>query len=164
MEKLMKEINDFINWAKENGWKITLNKNNEKKLPQNITERYIIPDEYKKFLRNVELCTNANENVWFLCTEDYFPKSEGTFRWNEFELISLEAANDDTELINEIKNYWDKHFPIIMSVEGDYEYYAINVGDEKIVYGYEPEFEESEIVANNFEELLEKITKEEIKL
>jgi hypothetical protein len=159
----MKKINDFVNWAKENGWKITLN-NNEEKLPQDITGRYAIPDEYNIFLENIALCTNADENVWFLCIEDYLPKSKNTFRWNEFELISLEAADDDIELINKIKDYWNKHFTIIMSVEGDYEYYAINVENKKIVYGYEPEFEESKTVANNFEELLEKIINKEIKL
>jgi hypothetical protein len=159
----MEKINDFINWIKNNGWKITLENNDIKNLPRNVFERYNIPVEYKQFLGNVKNCVNADENVWFLCIEDYLPKSEDSFRWNEFELISLEAA-DDIELTNKIKNYWNKHFPIIMSVEGDYEYYAINVENKKIVYGYEPEFEESKTVANNFYELLEKIINKEIQL
>jgi hypothetical protein len=140
-------------------------KNNDiKNLPQNVFERYNIPIEYKQFLENIESCINADENVWFLCIEDYLPKSEDDFRWNEFELISLESADDDAELINRIKNYWNKHFPIIMSVRGDYEYYAINVENKKIVYGCEPEFEESKIVAHDFYELLEKIINKEIEL
>jgi hypothetical protein len=49
-------------------------------------------------------------------------------------------------------------------VKGEYEYYAINVENKKIVYGYEPEFEESEIVANNFGEFLDKIINNKIKL
>jgi hypothetical protein len=160
----MEKINDFISWAKNNEWKITLKNTDIKKLPQHSSERYTIPLEYKQFLENIENCVNAGENVWFLCIEDYLPKPEDGFRWNEFELISLEAADNDTELINKIKNYWDKHFPIIMSVEGDYEYYAINVENKKIVHGYEPEFEESKIAANNFYELLEKIRNKEIEL
>jgi hypothetical protein len=160
----MEKINDFINWATKNGWKITLKNNDVGNLPQDIIERYNIPIEYKYFLETIEDCVNADDNVWFLCIKDYLPKPENTFRWNEFELMSLEAAEEEDELINEIKNYWNKHFPIIMSVEGDYEYYAINVENKKIVYGYEPEFEEGKIVANNFDELLAKIINKEIEL
>jgi hypothetical protein len=54
MGETMKKINGFLNWAKENGWKIILN-NNKEKLPQNITERYNIPDDYKYFLENIRL-------------------------------------------------------------------------------------------------------------
>jgi hypothetical protein len=160
----MDKIRNFVKWAENNGWKITTKNNILENFPKDIVERYNIPDEYKKFLENIEVCTNVDENVWFLCIGDYLPKSEDSFRWNEFELISLEAADGDIEMINEIKNYWNKHFPIIMGVKGGYEYYAINVENKKIVYGYEPEFEEGKIVSNNFEELLEKIIKKEIEL
>jgi hypothetical protein len=160
----MEKINNFINWAKNNRWNTIIEKNNIKNLPENILARYNIPDEYKTFLENIKMCINSEENIWFLCIDDYLEKSESTFRWNEFEIISLEAADDDAELINKIKNYWNKHLPIIFNVKGEYEYYAVNVENKKIVYGYEPEFEESEIVANNFRELLDKIINNEIKL
>jgi hypothetical protein len=164
LEEIMEKINNFINWAKNNRWSVIIENNSIKNLSGNILARYNIPDEYKTFLENIKTCTNSEENIWFLCIDDYLEKSEGAFRWNEFEIISLEAANDDAELINEIKNYWNKHLPIIFNVKGEYEYYAINVENKKIVYGYEPEFEESEIVANNFGELLDKIINNEIKL
>ena len=135
-----------------------------KNMPKNILERYFVPDEYKIFLENIKLCINAEENVWFLCINDYLEDDEDSFKWNEFETISLDAADDENELANGIKNYWNKHFPIIMSVKNNYEYYAINIENKKIVYGYEPEFEESKIIANNFKELLDKIMKGEIKL
>ncbi|MCL1992746.1 MAG: SMI1/KNR4 family protein [Spirochaetes bacterium] len=160
----MEKITSFVNWAKDNGWNITLKDSQTENLPQEILGRYNIPGEYKTFVQNIEVCTNAAENVWFLCIEEYLPKSEDSFRWNEFELISLGAADDDSELINDVKNYWDKHLPIIMSVKNGYEYYAINIESKEIVYGYEPEFEENETVGNNFEEFLEKIIRQEIKL
>ena len=160
----MKKIDDFREWAKENNWKITL-KNNGVNIPKGILERYSIPKEYRTFLEKIETCVNESENVWFLCIDDYFPKSKDAFRWNEFEIMSLEAAKDDPNLINGIRNFWNKHFPIIMSVKGEYEYFAINVDNNKIVYGYEPEFEESnKIIANNFEDFLDKIVNEEIEL
>jgi hypothetical protein len=160
----MGEINNFVNWTKNKGWNVMIENNSIKNLPENILTRYNIPDEYKTFLENIKICTNSEENIWFLCIDDYLEKSEGTFRWNEFEIISLEAADNDVELINEINNYWNKHLPIVFNVRGEYEYYAINIENKKIVYGYEPEFEESKIVANNFKELLEKIIGEEIVL
>ncbi|MDR1317740.1 MAG: hypothetical protein LBK13_12815, partial [Spirochaetales bacterium] len=76
----MEKLNDFINWIKNNGWKITLKNNDIKNLPQNVFERYDIPIEYKQFLENIGTCVNANENVWFLCIDDYLPKPEDAFR------------------------------------------------------------------------------------
>jgi hypothetical protein len=160
----MEKINKFINWGKNNCWNITIENNTIRNLPENILARYNIPDEYKTFLENIKICTNSEENTWFLCIGDYLEKSEDAFRWNEFELISLESADGDGELINVIKNYWDKHFPIIFNIKNGYSYYAINTENKKIVYGYEPEFEENKIVANNFDELLEKIINKEMEL
>ncbi|MHC6201991.1 hypothetical protein ACYULU_02205 [Breznakiellaceae bacterium SP9] len=160
----MEKIKEFINWAKNNGWNVILENNDIENMPKNILERYFVPVEYKIFLENIKLCINAEENVWFLCINDYLEDDEDSFKWNEFETISLDAADDENELANGIKNYWNKHFPIIMGVKNNYEYYAINIENKKIVYGYEPEFEESKIIANNFEELLDKIMKGEIEL
>jgi mRNA degradation ribonuclease J1/J2 len=157
----MDKINNFINWAKNNHWNVVVENNSMKNLPENVLARYNIPDEYKTFLENIKTCTNSEENVWFLCIDDYSEKPEGSFRWNEFEIISLEAADGDAELINAIENYWNKHLPILFNVKGEYEYYAINTENKNIVYGYEPEFEESETVADNFGELLDKIMNNE---
>jgi hypothetical protein len=160
----MDKIGEFINWTKNNGWKISLKEDKKEKLPHNITQRYCIPVEYKEFLSIIEECINADEDTWFLCANDYLRDDGDSFRYNEFETISLEAAEEDKELLNEIKTYWDNHLPIILGVKGDYEYYAINVENKKIVYGCRPEFEESKTVANNFEEFLGKIINKEIKL
>ena len=163
----MEKINTFVYWAINNGWNVITENNGIEKLPKTITDRYNIPKEYKTFLENIKICTNAEENIWFFCIADYLRDEENAFKWNEFELISLEAANadNDQKWIEEIKEFWDKHFPIIFNVKGEYEYYAINTKTKEIVNGYEPMFEESgEVVANNFEELLEKIMNKEIEL
>ncbi|MDR1930737.1 MAG: hypothetical protein LBQ44_08940, partial [Treponema sp.] len=121
----MEKINNFIDWAKNNGWNILLENNRINNLPENLMQRYNIPNEYKAFLGKIKICINAEENIWFLCIGDYLEESEDAFRWNEFELISIEAADDDNELINGIKDYWNKHFPIILNVKDEYKYYAI---------------------------------------
>jgi hypothetical protein len=164
MEGVMGKMNHFIHWAKNNGWNIVSENNSIKNLPEVVMDRYNIPNEYKTFLENIKICTNAEENIWFFCIKDYLADEENTFKWNEFELMSLDAADDDKELIDEIKGYWDKHLPIMFNVKGEYEYYAINIKTKEIVYGYEPMFEESGVVANNFDELLEKIMNREIEL
>ena len=162
----MEKINTFVNWAINNGWNVITENNVIEKLPKRITDRYNIPNEYKTFLENIKIFTNAEGNIWFFCITDYLRDEEKAFRWNEFELIGLEAANadNDQKWFEEIKEFWDRHFPIIFNVKGEYEYYAIEINSKNIVYGFEPEFEEVDIVANDFEEFLEKIMSKEIEL
>jgi hypothetical protein len=157
-------INEFTEWAKRNQWNITPGNGDIGKLPKKIIERYNIPEGYRRFLENVKTCTNAEESIWFLCTDDYLEEEENAFRWNEFEMLSLDADGGDKELIKGIKDYWKKHLPIIYNIKEEYKYYAIETETGKVVYGKEPEYEESEVIANNFEELLGKIIKKEIEL
>lgn len=71
--------------------------------------------------------------------------------------MSLEAAEGDENLENEVKQFWNSHLPIMMSVGGCYEYYAIALNDGSIVHGSEPEFEESLVLADSFVDFLLKI-------
>ncbi|MDE6779920.1 MAG: hypothetical protein K2J40_00465 [Ruminococcus sp.] len=96
-------------------------------------------------------------STWFLCRKDY-ENSDNTdgFMWNEFEKMSLAGAESDTEK-QQIKNWWERHLPIAMSVKGEYTFLAIDLDNNNIVQGYEPEFEDTTKVAENFEELLKMI-------
>ena len=51
-----------------------------------------------------------------------------------------------------------------MSVKGEYSYYAIDFGNPRgaIIMREEPEFEEACVVAEDFEDFLEKLFKHEI--
>lgn len=71
--------------------------------------------------------------------------------------MSLEAAEGDKNLENKVRLFWNAHLPIMMSVGGCYEYYAIHLTNGNIVHGSEPEFEESSIVAESFADFLLKI-------
>jgi hypothetical protein len=51
-----------------------------------------------------------------------------------------------------------------MNVEGEYEYYAINIKDDSIKNGYEPEFEEAKIIAESFEKFIELIISGKLRL
>ncbi len=75
----------------------------------------------------------------------------------EFEELSLEVAEGDDEWKEEIKRWWDKKLPIIISVRDGYSFFAIDLENDcgNIVKGEEPEFEETEIVASSFYEFLD---------
>lgn len=160
-------IKEFIEWAKINSWNIKENENDTVNLCNEVTGRYkVIPYEYIEFLKQIKQCISSSEKSWFLCEEEYNGKSDIAFKWNEFEILSLEAAEDDIEWKSEIENWWDRYFPILMSVNNGYSFYAIDTENEKgtVVCGYEPEFEEVHIVADTFIEFLDLIVNKKIEL
>jgi len=62
-------------------------------------------------------------------------------------------------MLSDIKSFWDKHLPILMSVKNGYSYVAIGIGEfnnGRIFYGTEPEYEDVAIIANSFYEFKEK--------
>jgi len=116
-------------------------------LSDSIVSRYKeIPQGYLEFLKNIKQCIAPSEKTWFICENEYNNNSDVAFKWNEFELLSLEAAENDKEWRAKIISWWDKHLPIVMSVHGGYSFYAINLTGNtgSIVQGFEPEFEEVE--------------------
>lgn len=113
------------------------------------------------FLDYVSKAESDNGSAWFLCASDYgiaykAPDDINGFSWNEFEKISLASAESDNEK-EKIKKWWECHLPVAMSVKGEYTFLAIDLDTGNIVQGYEPDFENTEIVAGNFEELLKMI-------
>ncbi|BCJ95519.1 hypothetical protein acsn021_30880 [Anaerocolumna cellulosilytica] len=153
------EINNFIKWALDNKWQL-ITKNDDEILTLNvkILNRYKnLPKEYLSFLQKVKQGISPNEKSWFICEDEFNDTSGIAFSWNEFESISLEAAEDDEEWSSDITEWWDKHIPIVMSVENGYTFYAIDLSNGAVVKGTEPEFEETFAVASHFGEFLQKI-------
>ncbi len=167
---MRKSYEKFVDYIQKNGWQFCINEHENLKLNREITSRYSnICEEYLEFLRCFEKVVTPDQTAWFLCVPDYeeISESEDKFCFNEFEQISLDVAEGDSEWTQEITNFWDKTFPIILSTSyGYYSYYAIDLTDNscKIVYGEEPEFEETEVVADCFEEFLGMIMRGEIVL
>lgn len=118
-----------------------------------------LPADYLKFLNEFRLITNEEDNAWFNSIEDFNGESDNGFRWNEFEIMSLDALEDDKEACKEIRNFWNAHLPIAMAVGGEYQYLCIGLSPDnygKIYYGSEPEFEDSaDFVCDSFNQLLE---------
>ncbi|NMM62436.1 SMI1/KNR4 family protein [Clostridium sp. P21] len=163
----MISIKEFIEWAKASCRNIKENEKCDVNLSNEVRERYkAIPYEYFEFLKQVKQCISFSEKSWFLCEEEYNGKSDIALKWNEFEILSLEAAEDDREWKSEIENWWNRYFPILISVDNEYSFYAIDMESENgtIVYGCEPEFEEVDVVADNFMEFLQIIVNKERQL
>lgn len=162
-----KKFKEFISWAKDNGWDVIDKDKEEINLELSIISRYKeIPIEYQEFLKLVKHCISPSEKTWFICENEYNGDSDSEFKWNEFELLSLEVAKNDKEWELEISKWWEKHLPIVMSVDDIYSFYAIDLVEDTgaILKGYEPEFEEVEKVANNIEEFFELIMTNRIEM
>lgn len=148
----------FSKWAKSNGWRVEPAGEN-RGLPKAVSERYVhIPSDWIDFIQSFKVCINGENNLYFLLPEDFDDEvPESAFRWNEFELISLESAAGDGKWQTDIRAFWDNCLPVVMSVAGDYHYYAIGIKTGEIFDGWAPEFEEIEIVAASFTDFIENI-------
>ena len=154
-------IAKFTDWAKKNDWTLERTEN-LMELPEEVIARYKnIPTQWLEFIINFINIMNSTDDMWFLTCANFL--NDG-WSYNDFEKMSLEAASSDEEWYSEIKGFWDNTFPIILSVGGDYQYYAIDLGSGNVVQGWEPEFEETSIVAETFVEFIEKLVAGEIEL
>ena len=118
----------FELWLKENEWIVELNSNEFDLKKNGILNKYNdLPSSFINILIEYSSILSKDEKTWFICEKDYIDESDDVFRWNEFELISLEAAKEDKNWIMQIKEWWKKKLPFIMSVRGGYSYYAIDL-------------------------------------
>lgn len=150
------DLEQFLEHMRTQGWKVEIRPNPP--LPKWITERYHnIPDLWQQFSAAVSELYNGDETIWFLCAEDYDSRLDHAWQWNEWEQLSLKSAEGDRAWEDEIRAFWDRHLPIVMSLKNGYSYYAISMEDGAVVYGAEPEFEECGQAAGSFPEFLAKI-------
>ena len=165
----MNVLENFEFWLNSNNWIVKKN-NVDFHLDKNhILFKYdnLFKNEfYIQFLKTFSMLENADGDKWFLLVNDFRNDYlDNEFAWNEFEKMSLESENDKSER-DEISKWWAAYLPIYMSVKGSYSYYAMDVLNNvgSIIYGCEPIFEDSIVVANNFEDFLSKIIKGSISL
>lgn len=148
----------FIEWAVKNHWSVTKKERAEVRINDAVRQKYKeLPQEYLAFIEGLEEVVSPKDTTWFLCESDYNNTSASSYQWNEFESLELKAAADDRECAERIREWWSRYFPIMLSVDGGYSYWAIYICDRTVVRGSEPEFEAVEKAADSFDEFLSRI-------
>ena len=151
---------EFEKWLQANEWQVEVHASGFDCSKIDVLKRFRnIPDSFLDFLEHFKSIKSKDDTAWFLCGGDYNDDSDDAFKWNEYELMSLEAADSDSDWKKEIEDWWSDKLPFLMSVKDGYSFYAIDLGKNKgiIIKGEEPEFEETYVVADNFEDFLQKV-------
>jgi hypothetical protein len=147
-------IRAWASRASRRGWEVKLRRL-PGAIPTAVAARYRrVPASYRAFLALVERCLSDERDLQILCAHDFADVAEAdvstTYRWDEFERISVEAAEADGfhDLAAAAKAFWDRHLPIGRRVANGYAYFAISMADASVVTGCEPEFEDSAELAH----------------
>jgi hypothetical protein len=146
-------MGEFIANLKSMGWHVEP-PTPDAEIPNHLLARYgALPADLVAFISSFSSCLSPSEQAWFVAARDLV--ADESFRFNEFELMSLSAAGSDDDWSSAIQSFWSGHFPLLLSVAGSYQYFALSLsGPTKgsVVYGAEPEFEECSVVAPSLTE------------
>jgi hypothetical protein len=146
----------FIEELMRRKWKSVASQDSVRK---DIPSRYpSVPDELRQFVSSYEVLCSEDESKWFLSASDFQCARSDGFHWNEFELISMRAANGDPTWKKQIAEFWNTHLPLFMRVDGAYAYAAYccaGANEGKYVRGTEPEFEEVSVIGRTLPEFKE---------
>ena len=149
---------------RKRGWTVRERNGSIPLLPDALKARFpFVPSAVTDFLERIEVCCNADENVWFLTAEDFRKTDEDGFRWNEYELMALEGDEGNRDAQAATRAFWNEHLPIMLAVHSDYDYIAVRVAEPNagsIVHGFAPEWEEPSPVARSFAVFLESLAAE----
>lgn len=139
----------------KDGWDVRL-LSRKKPCPKDVVLRYAwLPKDVRSLLEEAEAIDSPDDKAWFNTSTSLAGESGAAFLWNQWELDSLAAAVDTfPKLQPGIREFWDQHFPVMMSVKSGYAYFAIQKTDLAIVQGEELEYEEVTQVTKSFSEFL----------
>ncbi|WP_322907680.1 hypothetical protein [Paenibacillus campi] len=169
----------FVQWHREQGCEMELvagtigERMDGIAVPSVLTERYgVLPECLSVWIQLVRKLVAPQEQAWFLTAEHYNEQRDDGlsdrdvgFVWNEWERISLDAAAGDVEWQQQIRSFWDRYVPVVMIVQPEYAFYAIDTHSVEgaVIYGREPEFEDGDKVAASFDEFLQTIVQGTLK-
>ncbi|MGQ0799621.1 MAG: hypothetical protein ACT4NL_05875 [Pseudomarimonas sp.] len=150
----------FFSTLVQHSWRVE-SPARDRRLPQCVLARHgQLPAELESFIHSFSLCLAPCEQAWFISVDDLSrPRQNEEFRFDEFEAMSLEVAqqDQDQEWIAKIRSFWDAHFPFYLAVNGDYQYFAVVLSGRLqgcVVYGFGPEFESCSVVAPSLTQFL----------
>ena len=118
------------------------------------------PQSFQAFIHSFQELSSSGEDSWFLSYSDYLESNDAGFSWNEYEKLSIQAAEEDGDDEEKafLTEFWNSYLPFAYSLRNGYAYLAIGMfgaNKGKIIYGREPMFEEFSVEAESFEELLD---------
>src|SRR5512132_3688196 len=151
---------------RKRGWTIEESEHPLSRLPDHIRARYPdVPSTVEEFLSALDVCHNGAEDAWMLTPAEFRKTDAEGFRWNEYELMALEAAEGEPDRQSEVRAFWNGHLPIMMAVHSGYDYLAVRLAQPNfgsIVHGFAPEWENASFVSRSFEEFLARFTEEAV--
>lgn len=157
-------MSTLLTELRKRGWTIEESEHSLSLLPDHIRARYPdVPSAVEEFLGALEVCHNAAEDAWMLTPAEFRKTDAEGFRWNEYELMALDAAEGEPDRQSEVRSFWDEHLPIMMAVHSDYDYLAVRLAQPNfgaIVHGFAPEWDQVSVVSPSFEEFLTRFTEE----
>lgn len=127
-------------------------------IPEGVELRYgWLPRDIRSLVEEVEYAVSPDEKAWLNTAADLSADNDSAFQWNQWEIDSLAAAGSDSRLRRTIRTFWDRHFPVMISLKSGYAYFAIHEQSSMMVRGEEPEYEYTSVVAESFTGFLELI-------
>jgi hypothetical protein len=158
------ECHKALNQLRDGGWRVNLCAL-PRELPWDIKNRFAwIPEEIEEFASELETAVSSDATIWLLGAADFYGSSQSAYRWNDWEQMSLDAAEGNATLTTSIRFFWNNHFPIAISVKSGYAYFAVRKADFGVVCGEEPEFDETSPIASSFSEFINLLAKRDPKL
>jgi hypothetical protein len=152
-------ISEALKQLQQQGWNVE-KREQPKEVNAEVFRRYNwMPSDVLQFISETKSVISPENKAWFQTSDNFNNTTDSAFKWNQWELLSLDCAQKERDgaWATSIKSFWDTHFPIFMSVKSGYGYFAVEKSTLKIVQGFEPEFEETLPLADNFLDLLEKL-------
>jgi hypothetical protein len=161
---MTKEHMAFLSELRQSGWRVDL-LSQRATLPTEVTARYPwIPTGYRDLVEEAALIASPDDKSWFLTQPDFAGTSGSAYAWNEWEIQSLDAAGSDDAWKAQIVQFWDSHLPILVSTKSGYAYFAIEKDEGRIVYGEEPEYEETVEIAPSLEAFMQLVAGKDARL
>ncbi|MHC4830940.1 MAG: hypothetical protein ACYTFT_11410 [Planctomycetota bacterium] len=130
---------------------------------QSLRNRYPWAEDFTWAFGMAAVLAAPDQKSWILTRLDYSGGGDSAFSWDEIERQSLAATGSDPGWASEVREFWDNHIPIALSVRDGYAYLAI-ARDGSIVRGEEPEFEETTHIAESYEQFLKLIEQRDERL
>src|SRR5690242_13556396 len=94
---MLEELRAALSRVEQAGWKVHLEPA-PRALPTDVRRRYAwLPADIEGFVSELEFAVNPNETAWLLGWQDFVGTSSSAFKWNEWEILSIDAVRGDRQ-------------------------------------------------------------------